>query len=69
MAVIQTFRFMDELEKLYDELPYFDKQHFLKKHLGDVKPEDLDEFIITEDDYIMAEIVEKLGYDDYTYFM
>ena len=60
---------MDELEKLYDELAYFDKQHFLKKHLGDVKPEDLDEFIITEDDYIMAEIVEKLGYDDYTYFM
>lgn len=46
MAVIQTFRFMDELEKLYDELPYFDKQRFLKKHLGDVKPEDLDEFLI-----------------------
>lgn len=60
---------MDELEKLYDELPYFDNQRFLKKHLGDVKPEDLDEFLITEDDYIMAEIVEKLGYDDYTYFM
>lgn len=37
---------MDELEKLYDELPYFDKQRFLKKHLGDVKPEDLDEFLI-----------------------
>ena len=34
-----------------------------------MKPEDLDEFLITEDDYIMAEIVEKLGYDDYTYFM
>ena len=45
------------------------QQRFLKKHLGDVKPEDLDEFIITEDDYVMAEIVEKLGYDDYTYFM
>ena len=60
---------MDELEKLYDELPYFDKQRFLNKHLGDVKPEDLDEFLITKEDYIMAESIEKLGYDDYTYFM
>lgn len=29
---------MDELEKLYNELMWFDKQKFLSKHLGDARP-------------------------------
>lgn len=36
---------MDELEKLYNELMWFDKQKFLSKHLGDAIPEDIDEYV------------------------
>lgn len=60
---------MDELEKLYDELPYFDKQRFLKKHLGDVKPEDLSAFLYEYEYPEMSEIIAMLGYDEYTYLM
>ena len=36
---------MDELEKLYNELMWFDKQKFLSKHLGDARPQDIDEYL------------------------
>lgn len=36
---------MDELEKLYNELMWFDKQKFLSKHLGDARPEDIDKYL------------------------
>lgn len=34
---------MDELEKLYNELPYFDKQKFIRRHLDDARQEDIDD--------------------------
>ena len=34
---------MDELEKLYNELPYFDKQKFIGRHLADARQEDIDD--------------------------
>lgn len=34
---------MDELERLYNELPYFDKQKFLGRHLADARQEDIDD--------------------------
>ena len=34
---------MDELEKLYNELPYFDKQRFLARHLNDARMKDIDD--------------------------
>lgn len=36
---------MDELEKLYNELMWFDKQKFLSKHLGDARPGDIDKYL------------------------
>ena len=33
---------MEELEKLYNELPYFDKQKFLGRHLAYARQEDID---------------------------
>ena len=36
---------MDQLEKLYNELMWFDKQKFLSRHLGDARPEDIDEYL------------------------
>lgn len=33
---------MDELERLYNELPYFDKQKFIGRHLADARQEDID---------------------------
>lgn len=38
---------MDELERLYNELPYFDKQKFIGRHLADARQEDIDK--ITSD--------------------
>lgn len=34
---------MDELERLYNELPYFDKQKFIGRHLADARQEDIDD--------------------------
>lgn len=34
---------MDELERLYNELPYFDKQKFIGRHLSDARQEDIDD--------------------------
>ena len=34
---------MDELEKLYNELPYFDKQRFLARHLNNARMKDIDD--------------------------
>jgi hypothetical protein len=34
---------MDELERLYNELPYFDKQKFIRRHLDDARQEDIDD--------------------------
>ena len=33
---------MEELEELYNELPYFDKQKFIGRHLADARQEDID---------------------------
>lgn len=35
---------MDELERLYNELPYFDKQKFIGRHLADARQEDIDRY-------------------------
>ena len=34
---------MDELERLYNELLYFDKQKFIGRHLADARQEDIDD--------------------------
>ncbi len=34
---------MKELEKLYNDLPYFDKQKFIGRHLADARQEDIDD--------------------------
>jgi hypothetical protein len=34
---------MDELERLYNELPYFDKQKFIRRHLDDARQEDIND--------------------------
>ena len=34
---------MDGLERLYNELPYFDKQKFIGRHLADARQEDIDD--------------------------
>ena len=34
---------MDELERLYNELQYFDKQKFIGRHLADARQEDIDD--------------------------
>lgn len=34
---------MEELERLYNELPYFDKQKFIGRHLDDARQEDIDD--------------------------
>lgn len=34
---------MEELERLYNELPYFDKQKFIGRHLADTRQEDIDD--------------------------
>lgn len=34
---------MEELERLYNELPYFDKQKFIGRHLADARQEDIDD--------------------------
>ena len=50
---------MDELEKLYNELMWFDKQKFLSKHLGDARPEDIDEYL--EDGMDEKEAIKKVA--------
>ena len=39
---------MDALERLYNELPYFDKQKFIGRHLADARQEDFDDFFSDE---------------------
>ena len=34
---------MDELERLYNELPYFDKHKFIGRHIADARQEDIDD--------------------------
>lgn len=42
---------MDELERLYNELPYFDKQKFIGRHLADARQEDIDDKASGASDY------------------
>ena len=56
---------MDELERLYNELPYFDKQKFIGRHLADAKQEDIDKKASgafdysEEDEVIRMEAIEE----------
>lgn len=36
---------LEEIEKLYNNLLYFDKQRFICRHLEDARMEDIDDFI------------------------
>lgn len=53
---------MDELERLYNELPYFDKQKFIGRHLADARQEDIDKKASDyseEDDAIRMMAIEE----------
>lgn len=34
---------MEKLERLYNEMPYFDKKKFIGRHLADARQEDIDD--------------------------
>ena len=61
---------MDELERLYNELPYFDKQKFIGRHLADARQEDIDKKFSgafdysEEDEVIRMEAIEEALTDE-----
>ena len=47
---------MDELERLYNELPYFDKQKFIGRHLADARQEDIDDKASESKEYCYSDL-------------
>ena len=55
---------MDELERLYNELPYFDKQKFIGRHLADARQEDIDKKASEAFDYSEEEVIRMKAIEE-----
>lgn len=55
---------MDELERLYNELLYFDKQKFIGRHLADARQEDIDDKAREPFDYSEEEVIRMKAIEE-----